>query len=326
MNRTFSVPGGVRALGLVAAFATASLATRAAVAAPTAADQRAQAAFDEGDAFMKAQRYREACDKYRESETLAPSGGAVIKLGECNDKLGNAVEAFNDFEDGADLAHAAGKPDIETYARDRANSERPKVAVMTIDAALSPGEEVSVDDAPCDLAVWAKGRAVTPGDHKLSARAAGHAPFQLAIHPAAGETRALHVPALAPGNDPGPGAPASSNGTGQRVAGIAIGAVGLGGLIAGGVFGGVALSTNSSALSHCRTPTLCTQQGLDLTNRAETLAHASTALLVIGGALTGVGVIVAVTAPRSPKERSASIEIEPALGFEGGGVRIRGAF
>ena len=298
--------------------------------ADKAADDRADALYDEGQALMKAGRYAEACQKFEASQATAPSGGAVLNLGECNDKSGKPAEALPYFERAADLAHAAGNAKIESYARGRADETRTKVALVTIDARPVAGEEVSLDGVVVNLQDWAKQKPVSPGDHKLAAHAPNHAPFELVVRFASGETRALHVPLLAPGVDPArPATPAvaESHST-ERWVGLSIGVVGIADVIAGGAVGGLALAKNHESLMYCQTPLLCSQHGIDLTHSAVNLAHASTGLFVAGGVLTGVGVVVFATSFRGSHRggQAGSIAFVPSVGSEHATASLLGTF
>ncbi len=84
----------------------------------------------------------------------------------------------------------------------------------------------------------------------------------------------------------------------QRVAGFALGGVGLGAGIAGFVFGGLALGAKGEAESveNCNADKVCAPQGTDAIDRAEVFAHASTGLLVGGGVLAATGLVLILTA------------------------------
>jgi len=320
----------LRAVGLWALSTVAAGIACLPARADKAADDRAEALYNEGQALMKDGRYADACLKFQASQATAASGGAVLNLGECNDKSGKPADALPYFERAADLARAAGNAKIEAYARSRAEEVRAKVALVTIDAQAVAGEEVSLDGVVVNLPDWAKQSPVSPGDHKLTAHAPNHAPFELVVRFAPGETRALHVPLLAPGVDsasPAPPPAADSHST-QRWVGLSIGVVGIAGVIAGGAVGGLALAKNHESLMYCQTPLLCTQHGIDLTHSAVSLAHASTGLLVAGGVLTGVGVVVFATSFRaSPHgERAPGVALVPSVSSEHVSASLMGTF
>jgi tetratricopeptide (TPR) repeat protein len=286
------------------------------------AELRAQALYDQGEALMKQGRYAEACSKYTESQAVAPSGGTVLHLAECLDKSGKPAEAIGFFQEAKDLAHTAGKADIERYAEGRIATLDAEVAHVTITVAGTvTGEVVQVDDALLPTADWGKPHPVDPGDHVVTASAPGRAAFTLRMRVAARENRAALVPVLS--NE--------ATGSGQRYAGIAIGTAGLASLVVGAAFGGLAIKANNDALLHCRTSTLCSQLGLDETKDALLKANVSTGTLVAGGVLVAVGTTVFLTAPRAASTRTgqtaapflaAGAEVGPSYGV----ASLRGSF
>src|ERR1700722_15525033 len=65
-------------------------------------DKRAASLFEEGRKLMADRRYSEACPKFAESERLAPSGGAVLNLADCLEKLGHLAGAWRRFNEAAE--------------------------------------------------------------------------------------------------------------------------------------------------------------------------------------------------------------------------------
>jgi len=92
--------------------------------------------------------------------------------------------------------------------------------------------------------------------------------------------------------------PASGDGRAQRVAGIAVGAAGLGGLGVGVVLGGLALASWTTAKDACPARTACSSSAVSKSGDAVTLGTGSTAAFVVGAALVAGGVTLYFTAPR----------------------------
>src|SRR5262249_44784281 len=136
------------------------------------------------------------------------------------------------------------------------------------------------------------------------------------------DTPATLTPTPAPAPDTG------SDGSGQRIAGIVTGAVGLAGLVVGGALGGLAKSRWNTALSGCQggDTTKGSPTAIQDGSAASTLAAGSTAGIVIGGAAVVAGVVVLVTAPSRKTPASARWEIAPAVGPGGAAAFVRGRF
>jgi hypothetical protein len=137
---------------------------------------------------------------------------------------------------------------------------------------------------------------------------------------------------VTPPREPAPAA--TSPASGQRIAGVAVGAVGLVGLGLGAVFAGLAASDWSSAKAYCAgMPASCTTRtsstGVQDENSASTMATLSTVSFIAGGVLAAGGVIVFLTAPKRPSSEGTTarrIELLPTGGPGGAAMTIRGSF
>jgi hypothetical protein len=133
----------------------------------------------------------------------------------------------------------------------------------------------------------------------------------------------------------GPTTVASPPGTGQRIAGVAVGALGIVGLGLGGVFGSLAASKWSNAKAACNgEPASCTTSPISIGFQdeasAKTMATISTASFIAGGVLAASGIVVFLTAPKSSSSdvpRSArGIELTPTGGPGAAGMMMIGSF
>jgi hypothetical protein len=127
---------------------------------------------------------------------------------------------------------------------------------------------------------------------------------------------------------------ATSDGSGQRTAGVLLGVFGVVGIGVGAVFGGLAASKWSTAQSDCMSHQSCmdyTQAQGEETN-AKTLAGVSTVGFVAGGVLAAGGIVLYVLAPSKSKEGKPApalpqgLEIVPAGGPGNAGMTLRGWF
>jgi hypothetical protein len=114
-----------------------------------------------------------------------------------------------------------------------------------------------------------------------------------------------------------------------KILGISLGAVGLGGIVVGSVFGLQAASAANKQKSECGSPTQCT----DRTDAAaehstgSTDATISTIAFIAGGALIATGAVLFLTANHHGSQTTAArLVVAPTVEQSGGGVLLRGAF
>lgn len=211
-------------------------------------------------------------------------------------------------------------------------------AAIGIALPVDPGEHLLTTQAPGGP-VWEKRITIGKGDRQqitLEVKWTSPASQAQAVPPAAEDRTApgatsesaapvatpdapLPTPAPAAPNAPAPGtkppqtaaapAPPAPTGDqapgGRRVAVYVIGGVGLAGLVAGGVTGGLALGKKSVIEEHCGAgigsadKAACDQTGLDAGQSVKTLGLVSTIGLVAGVAGVGTGAVLLLTAPKA---------------------------
>ncbi len=285
--------------------------------------------FDEGVKLMDAKRYVEACPKLARSQELAPSGGTLLALAECHEKSGKPASAWLEYREAAIRAAAAGKRAAEASALDRAKSLEPRLPRLTITAPVRADgstTEIVRDGVVVKRAELGVAVPVDPGKHEVAARAprkrawtrtvelAESMAIEVKIPPLEDDAPAVvgAVPpsAIEPHDEPSASAPGRT----QRIAGVAVGSLGVAGIAVGSVFGFLAKSKNDAALTHCATAIdgvfRCDKTGLDLTSSAKSRATASTVFFVVGGLALAAGVVLFVTAPRA----STSVSVAPVVG------------
>lgn len=332
------------ALGVALLGATWSSPARAADSSEARA--AAQVLFDQGKELAKAGKLAEACPKFEESQRLDPRIGTQFNLADCFERLGRTASAWTNFVDVASATKAAGQAEREQVARDRASALERKLTRVTIrvDGGGVPGLRVTRDGTEIGQALWGTPVPIDPGEHIIEVTAPGKITWKSRFTVgSAASTSTVNVPALA--DDPaavkkpegertaplvgpvGPVAPeqAQGSGTGQRVAGGVIGGASVAGIVVGAIFGSTAKSRFDASKAHCRTPTLCTADGLDLVSQARGAATVSTIGFVAGGALLVGGLVVFLTAPSSAP-RPPSARLVPLLGPGIAGGTIMGSF
>jgi hypothetical protein len=168
-----------------------------------------------------------------------------------------------------------------------------------------------------DVEVPQDGAVVTVAVPALEAAPAKAAPPAPAPTPAA-------APTTGSGAAVGADVTSGSVGSGQRVAGIVIAALGLAGLGASGVFAVLAKNTYNDSLNNCQpnNPGLCNGTGVSQRNDARSDGNIASVAFGIGAAALVGGVVVWLTAPRASSTGSARVVVAPTLG----GAVVQGAF
>ena len=112
--------------------------------------------------------------------------------------------------------------------------------------------------------------------------------------------------------------------------GLIVGGVGIAAMAAGVGIGVAAGSAYDDAVqSHCdEAREVCTQTGLDEQESARTMAHAATAVFVIGGVATATGLVLWLVAPSSSSDELEGTASPATIGVSvaAGGLFAKGTF
>ena len=234
-------------------------------AAPSAADvKRADALFKQAVTLKKQSKTAEACRLFEQSQALDPNGATLVNLAECHEAEGKTGTAWRELQEAYKLAKETENKEIITWTRGRLQAIVPKLYEVTvlIPAATSaiPGVVVQLDGEPLNVQVPSQFKVVDPGRHVVSASAPGHLDFseELALSPSS-QKKTVSVTLEVPAPPPPPdnraaialvsvGAVALVTGVsllvvglengpdvGLAAAGGAVGAVGAGAIVTGGI-------------------------------------------------------------------------------------------
>ncbi len=274
--------------------------------------------------------FAEACAKLERSEALDPGIGTQFNLARCYDLSGRLASAYAAYERVVAETHAAGQTSREAIARDLAAALEPRLAHLTLLIRLDgmvPGLELSLDGTLVPRRPET-GRgatlAVDPGTHVVTASAPGSQTWRsdVSITRDAQSVIVVVPPlvslfALAPATDmtaaaasPGAGREAplheapSGHARAQKIAAIALGALGVAGIGVGSYFGVESWSHASQATSECG-QSGCDQAGFSLRSQARSDGDVSTVAFAIGAALVVAGVVVWLTAPSDASHPAA---------------------
>jgi len=316
-------------------FAFAAVVLSPAFAHATGADDKAaaQVLFDAGRKLMEQGRYAEACPKLEGSQRLDPGAGTLLNLAACYEKNGQTASAWVTYTDAA-TASQERHPDWAARATERAKALFPTLAHLSIEVPNAPGGVAIVRDAKTlDSGSFGMAMPIDPGHHVIDATAPDKLPFHKEIDVAQGANARVTVTfEAAPAAKPvvteqtttttTPVMVSDGRGNGMRIAGLTIAGFGVAGLIAGGVFGALAIGDKNSALSNNNcVPDLsrCNAAGKASVDDAMTLANVSTVAFIAGGVLAAAGLTIFFLAPAS-KEHPVTASVSPF------GVSIAGVF
>ncbi|MBM4360695.1 MAG: hypothetical protein FJ096_21520, partial [Deltaproteobacteria bacterium] len=244
--------------------AGASVALAMTLTTPMAAAQdvaAAEALFNKGLEAMNQGRLDEACPKLEESHRLDPRPGGLFTLAECENKRGRIATASARYEEYLRLAASLAPAQrdrqkdriaIATTTQAAIAKKVPKLRLRVTPLPIPTGVVITRDGLPFGAGAVDEPIPVDPGDHVIVVKQPSGKQREFKVSLAASENRTLHVDATLEATGPAP-APASetaaaanpdaaTTSSSGRTLGIAVGSIGVVGLVAGAVTGGLALA------------------------------------------------------------------------------------
>jgi hypothetical protein len=210
---------------------------------------------------------------------------------------------------------------------DQVTASIPTVVFDVKDAAGHDLAAVKVTMDGQVVATKVDGTALTfdPGSHEISFEADGQTATSTIVLREGEKNRHVAVvigqpaAAAAPVAAPEPAAPAQAvapataedRGHDRRVLGLAAGGAGVVGVVVGAIFGGLTLSSWSSAKSACPTFTNCTADATNDRSRALTESTVSDIGIIAGGVLVATGAVLYFTAPKRDAAPAARLRLGP---------------
>lgn len=332
-----------------------ALALAPAARADDALDQAAaQAAFRDAAALYDKGDYVAACPKLAAAVALTKGEGlgGELLLGHCYEKVGKVASAWATYNEVAAKARQLHQDERAREASEAAAKLEPSLSYVEIDLAPAvrdlAGLRVTRDGSEIRAELWGTKFPVDPGAVTIEVTAPGKRaekrvvtvagpgttpvkidvpePAPEASAPAQPPRAAPLPPAAAPAPPPPPPpAPAST----QKIAGLALGGLGIAGIGAGVVLGLVAKGNYDDAFAqqHCSDSgghILCdSTSGID---GARTLGTVATVTFFGGVGLAALGTILFATSPSSAPAERASLVPSVALAPGGGAMMWRGRF
>lgn len=285
----------------------------------------AEALFEEGLRLYDAARYPEACAKFTASQRLEPSAGTQLNLARCLEAQGKSASAWLAYGEAALVARKVSDERRERYARQKElelKERAPKLTIVVPDGSARATLAVRRGGAPVAPDLWGLPVAVDPGTYELEASSGASPAWIGRVTLRDGDRKTIVVEPQPPRDD---GAPRRAAGAVQRGVALAVGGAGLAVLGLGGYFGVRALHARDDAAPHCGADGGCDALGIRATERARSLADASTGFFLGGGALVGAAALLFVLAPRERGGRAVTTawSILPCVDARGAGIGVR---
>lgn len=314
----------------------------------------AQARFSKGRDLFLAKSYDAALVEFRAAAELLESPNARLYIARCERELGRYAAAYVDFQRAASEAADRAQTDpryvtTRDSARQEGTSLEGKLGRVTILSPTPPtGASITVNGNPVVMAALGVAGPIDPGKVEVVAQAAGYLTFKRTVEVGAGEGIEVTIkwevdpsakkpdpPVNPPPHDPdvgngnvtpppgdGPVEPPPDHqvkvGGGARTAGFVLGGVGLAGVVAFGVFAGLAQSRFDSLKSTCGGR--CDPSYEDKIKGGEALQTGANVALGVGGAFLVVGaILIAVGGPKYVTAPTQTTFV-PYLGIDGNGA------
>jgi hypothetical protein len=307
----------------------------------------AEALFQQGTELMGEKQYATACEKFAGSQQLDPALGTLLRLADCNDRIGKSASAWAMFKEASSVARSTKEPERQRIADERGGELEKRLSKLEIKVEnknVPVGFEVKLNNVSIPRTTWDTPLPVDPGRQRIEASAPGRVTWTGSIEvPDGPAIRSIEVPALAlkpaePGSS-GSGFSAatsgssardsvSSPGSTQRAIGFVTGALGIVGLGIGGFMGYQAYSQNQDSLAQCRAedPNSCTADGKSMRDEARSTATVSTIALAAGGAFTVGGLVLVLTAKSEPRHASTDLRVTTGFIGRGAGLKLEGTW
>jgi hypothetical protein len=275
--------------------------------------------FEEAVDDFSAGRIDAACPKLEASLRLRAELRPLGMLAACYEKQGKLATAWRTFKDVRKKAEATNDNDTAVAAAGHVARLDVMLARITIAPADKQGLSVTVDGKP--VTELDKPYEVDAGPHKIVATAGGKN-FEKSVTVKDGDNERVDVPKLGDGGavvtplpdpvkpDPTPSTPSAPGSNRKLIAfGVMGGGVVLTGL--GGVFGIQANGRWSKAQDEgCNDDGQCPNQaGIKFIDEANSKGKLSTIFVGVGLVAIAGGVVLYLTAPKKPAERSVAVTV-----------------
>jgi tetratricopeptide (TPR) repeat protein len=295
---------------------------------------RADQLFKKGQKLLAEKRYAEACTAFEDSDRTDPEIGAKLNVARCYQEWGKLATAWRWYTDAEQMASKAGDKRTSKIHALIEDLERdvPHLTLVLPPDAVTDHLAIQLDGAALALATVGDDRRVDPGPHEITIVVEGKPrPRTVPIQRGDRTRIALDVPTRTRARRTATPEPAADPGRNRRL--IGLGASGAG-VVAVGIAGIATLRARSDyqhALhGYCNdAPDMCDATGLSRTHSARHHANIATAVTLLGTAAVAGGLYLYFTNPQPaerPDRAGHALYLAPAIGGDGAGVMLGGAF
>jgi hypothetical protein len=298
---------------------------------------QAETLFYDGRKALDAGDNATACKKFGESLTLLRRASTLVNLAQCSSKLGKLADAQKYAQDALSLI----PPEDERMGPAKAllddiSARVPRIT-LKLPADLPAQASVRIDGSEMERPRWAQPISLDPGEHVVSLSAlpgkeqsakvvlAERDRKEIVLDPgasAAGPAGSATGPA---GSATGPAGSATGTAQGgdkvapdgdsratRRTIGFIAGGVGLAGLVAAGVTGGLVVANDATIQANCPNK-VCNAAGRDAIAQSNTLVLVNYIAFGLGGLGVAAGAVLVLTSLGGGKEKSTvSVAASPS--------------
>jgi hypothetical protein len=283
-------------------------------------------AKDGADALEK-KDFARAADRFTRADKLFHAPTLVLGLARAQVGLGKLVAAQENYH--SILREELPPNAPEAFVQAQADARKELVAltpqvpwvILSVEGArdLSQAKVKIGEDLVPPAALGVK-RAIDPGEHTVHVELEGYVPVEKRFTVAPGVTEAVTI-TLAPAtphhappkSTVGPVEPPPSEGLfpHQNAVGIALLGVGSAGILVGAVTGGLALQKHTDLEAAGCTPEGCPASQQEALASYHTMGTVSTVGFITGGVGVAAGLVLVLTAPKSPKKSDTKSALAP---------------
>ena len=290
---------------------------------PPQADMSARAdeQFRKGRDEQDRGNCQKALEYFRESHALKPGRGTLLNMGLCEKKLGQLAKAMQHLEEL--LPQLPTGDERRQIVRDALAEIKPKVPHLRVllKADSPAGTVVTYDDAELEPTMIGTDMPVDPGKHVIVVESPGLPNRKYDILMEEGKRQTLQVEPGIPAPST-PAVPDESSRNTKRTVGFVVGGVGIAGLVAGAITGGLALSDSAAAEKACPTRKGCSSETIDIASRGQTLSIVNTVALALGIVGVGVSIPLILTSGKAKEKSNVGFWVSP----DGARIGLSGRF
>jgi len=305
--------------------ALAVVITGLAIATPATADDQQPDAAElkrQGDAAMASLHYRDALAAYEKAYAINHDPAILYNRARGEQALGDFPAALDAIEEFVRAAPDDLKRRVPKLA-DLVADIRSRVALVVVNCAVD-GASVFVGGRLVGKTPLSAPLRVAAGEVAVSVEAHARVTFRQDVNAPGGKITTVNATLASEVTEtpaqPLPQVPERTERYvpgGWRIAAFTMGGVGIAGLVAGGVFGGLVASKTSDAAPNCPSKA-CNPAGWQDIADAKTFATISTVGFVAGGVLVAGSVVLFLVAPHATRKIAITPIIGPAfLGIGG---------